>query len=101
MQKDEWRKKLLAPGMNEAKEYDSIDAYHVRDDKKYRQKIDDTLRLINAEVKKVAMEKMREEERKEHPKEKERERAKKKYLEELDRNFHQKEEHWLKREREK
>jgi RNA-binding protein 25 len=47
------------------------------------------------------MEKMREEERKEHPKEKERERAKKKYLEELDRNFHQKEEHWLKREREK
>ena len=47
MQKDEWRKKLLAPGMNEAKEYDSIDAYHVRDDKKYRQKIDDTLRLIN------------------------------------------------------
>ena len=47
MQKDEWRKKLMAPGMNEAKEYDSIEAYHVRDDKKYRQKIDDTLRLIN------------------------------------------------------
>ena len=29
----------LAPGMNEAKEYDTIEDFHQRDDKKYRQKI--------------------------------------------------------------
>lgn len=39
MQKDEWRKKLAAPGMNEAKEYDTIEDFHQRDDKKYKQKI--------------------------------------------------------------
>lgn len=47
MQKDEWRKKLMAPGMNESKEFDTIDDYHMRDDKKYKQKIDDVLRQIN------------------------------------------------------
>lgn len=71
--------------MNEAKEYDSLEAYHLRDDKKYKQKIEDTLKQINVtyspsqvEVKRVAIEKMREEERKEHPREKERNRAKRK-----------------------
>lgn len=29
----------LAPGMNEAKEYDTIEDFHQRDDKKYKQKI--------------------------------------------------------------
>lgn len=66
-----------APSMNEAKEYDSLESYHLRDDKKYKQKIDETLskinvfrKIIKVEVKKVAAEKMREEERKEHPREK-------------------------------
>lgn len=57
--------------------------------------------VIQVEVKKLAIERMREEERREHPKERERERAKKRAQEELERNFHQKEEYWLKREREK
>lgn len=63
--------------MNEAKEYDTIQQYHMRDDKKYKQKIDDTLHQINVnyfntqnEVRKLAQEKAREEQRKEHPKEK-------------------------------
>lgn len=42
---------------------------------------------------------MREEEKKEHPKEKERERKKKRQAEELERNFHQSEDYWIKRER--
>ena len=81
MQRDEWKKKLmgiysiiLAPGMNEAKQYDSLEAYHHRDDKKYKQRIEDTLKQVNVcnylmqtEVKKIAVERMREEERKEHP----------------------------------
>ena len=33
--------------MNESKEFDTIDDYHMRDDKKYKQKIDDVLRQIN------------------------------------------------------
>jgi hypothetical protein len=37
----------LAPGMNEAKEYDTLEAYQLRDDKKYKQRIDDTLRQVN------------------------------------------------------
>ena len=37
----------IAPGMNEAKEYESLEVYHLRDDKKYKQKIDDTLRSVN------------------------------------------------------
>ena len=54
MQKDEWKKKLAgnfdiiaAPGMNEAKQYDTLDSYHLRDDKKFKQRIDDTLRIVN------------------------------------------------------
>lgn len=39
-----------APGMNEAKEYDTIEQFHTRDDKKYKQRIDDTLRQINVVV---------------------------------------------------
>lgn len=57
MQKDEWRKKLAgslysysAPGMNEAKEYDTIEQYHMRDDKKYKQRIEDTLRQVNVGI---------------------------------------------------
>ena len=75
MQKDEWKKKLqgrsiliLAPGMNEAKQYDTLESYHLRDDKKYKQRIEDTLRIVNVhiiikqnEVKKVAADRMREE----------------------------------------
>ena len=41
---------ILASGMNEAKEYDSLEAYHLRDDKKYKQKIEDTLRQINVRL---------------------------------------------------
>lgn len=33
--------------MNEAKEYDTLEMYQLRDDKKYKQKIDDTLHQIN------------------------------------------------------
>lgn len=36
--------------MNEAKEYDTIEQFHIRDDKKYKQRIDDTLRQINVAV---------------------------------------------------
>lgn len=60
MQKDEWRKKLAAPGMNEAKEYDTIEDFHQRDDKKYKQKIQETLHQINIEVRKIAAERARE-----------------------------------------
>lgn len=37
----------LAPGMNEAKEYDTIEDFHQRDDKKCKQKIEETLHQIN------------------------------------------------------
>jgi hypothetical protein len=47
MQKDEWRKKLLAHGMNEAKEFDTIEDYYMRDDARYRQRIDERLREVN------------------------------------------------------
>lgn len=54
MQRDEWKKKLngtanlnVAPGMNEAKQYDNLEAYQLRDDKKYKQRIEDTLRQVN------------------------------------------------------
>lgn len=57
--------------MNEAKEYDTLEMYQLRDDKKYKQKIDETLHQINVlvylrqnEVRKLAQEKAREEERK-------------------------------------
>lgn len=73
----------MAPAMNEAKQYDNLEAYHIRDDKKYKQRIEDTLRQVNAEVKKLAVEKMREQERKEHPRQKERDRAKRKAADEL------------------
>lgn len=33
--------------MNEAKEFESIDVYQMREDKKYKQKIEDTLKLVN------------------------------------------------------
>lgn len=36
--------------MNEAKEYDTIEQYLMRDDKKYRQKIEDTLRQVNVKM---------------------------------------------------
>jgi hypothetical protein len=36
--------------MNEAKEYDTIEQYHMRDDKKYKQKIEDTLRQVNVRM---------------------------------------------------
>jgi hypothetical protein len=36
--------------MNEAKEYDTIEQYHMRDDKKYKQKIDETLHQINVTI---------------------------------------------------
>ena len=36
--------------MNEAKEYDSLEVYHIRDDKKYKQKIEDTLRQLNVNL---------------------------------------------------
>lgn len=52
-------------------------------------------------MRKVAQEKAKEEERKEHPREKEREKARKKALEDQDRNFNQKEDQWLRRERDK
>lgn len=44
IQKDEWRKKLLAPNMNEAKQYPTIEDYLQRDDPKYRNRIQDRLR---------------------------------------------------------
>ncbi len=54
IQKDEWRKKLsciyvcyIAPNMNQAKEYDTIELYFQRDDKQYRQRIEETLRQVN------------------------------------------------------
>ena len=57
--------------MNEAKEYDTLEMYQLSDDKKYKQKIDETLHQINVlvylrqnEVRKLAQEKAREEERK-------------------------------------
>ena len=57
--------------MNEAKKYDTLEMYQLRDDKKYKQKIDETLHQINVlaylrqnEVRKLAQEKAREEERK-------------------------------------
>lgn len=57
----------LAPGMNEAKEYDTIEDFHQRDDKKYKQKIQETLHQINVkyqfiqiEVRKIAAERARE-----------------------------------------
>ena len=58
MQKDEWKKKLQgtptptpAPGMNEAKQYDSLETYHLRDDRKYKQRIEDTLKIVNVPLK--------------------------------------------------
>lgn len=44
IQKDEWRKKLKAPGMNQAKQYDTIEDFHEREDHIYRQKIEERLR---------------------------------------------------------
>lgn len=36
--------------MNEAKEYDTLEMYQLRDDKKYKQKIDETLHQINVSL---------------------------------------------------
>lgn len=53
--------------MNEAKEYDTIEDFHQRDDKKCKQKIEETLHQINVhmkvikiEVRKIAAERARE-----------------------------------------
>ena len=33
--------------MNEAKQYESLEAYHLRDDKAYKQRIEETLKQVN------------------------------------------------------
>lgn len=103
IQKEEWKKKMIGKifdykaGSNEAKEYESLEVYLQRDDKAIQDRFANALKDVNYELRKVLQSKMRDDERKEHPKEKERDRKKKQLKEEQDKKYSQKLDSWLQR----
>lgn len=46
--------------MNEAKEYTTLEEYYEKDDPRYKSRVEEKLKEINIEVKKIAFERMRE-----------------------------------------